>query len=559
MQDTKLNYTLNSYYHHLFRLTRLVSRRTLYAAGFITILLLSVNAFPANQSNIKISISTVNNSNGSNVFGETSFAYGEKVWVKIDITNNSDQAFNIPRGPGFTRPVLFHDKKEVPYRSEIASQFSQGEGGIVRGLDRVSAGGSISNTIELGEFFDSLETGKYSISVECRFFNRLPVRSNSVEFEVLPRRSDEYVNDSALGKIAQQVDGKVHEIDAACKVQITITDASGASESTAKKIYSKGQKLSLRIETTNVSAQALNLTKGPGFAVPVLLRNKKPVPYRADVNEQFARTGGIRNKVVILKSGESDSELIDLEKFFGALAEGKYQVLVERKTSENRSVLSDTNEFDVVPSNTISAKTVNSQSGTGEAKTVKTSKSQHQDEEKITPNTEFSRAIAIMYPGVNISPLSISSSPPNYIKPNNKEVLCRYWQAQADPDIEVDFEIDETDPENIIDGIGCLLALEGRKDRGAFANMQPYVSQLLPYPSVEVCALYYISFIYKQDYLHAGGTALAGKGNSLNSDESVKIAFKSYSDWYNKLKQVGLEKARAEKLEPLAGSGVRWY
>jgi hypothetical protein len=141
-----------------------------------------------------------------------------------------------------------------------------------------------------------------------------------------------------------------------------------------------------------------------------------------------------------------------------------------------------------------------------------------------------------------------------------KADVCKYWQSQVDPEIDVDFEIDETDPKNIITGIDCLLRLEGKKKEGLFSGAtKDNVSQIFPTASVEICALYYASYLFNQDWKHANAIALVGKDGSINSDESVKKAFESYKLWLKKLKKVGLQKAREMKLDPLENSGIRWY
>lgn len=141
-----------------------------------------------------------------------------------------------------------------------------------------------------------------------------------------------------------------------------------------------------------------------------------------------------------------------------------------------------------------------------------------------------------------------------------KADTCKYWQSQVDTETDVDIEVDETNPKNVIAGIDCLLKLEGNKKEGLFSGAtRDNVSQTFPAASVEICALYYASYLFKQDWKHANAIALVGKDGSINSDESVKKAFKSYKLWLKKLRQVGLQKAREKKLDPLANSGVRWY
>lgn len=138
--------------------------------------------------------------------------------------------------------------------------------------------------------------------------------------------------------------------------------------------------------------------------------------------------------------------------------------------------------------------------------------------------------------------------------------VCKYWQAEVDPDIEVEFEIDETKSKNIMKGIECLLSLEGNKQEGLFGGAtNESVSQIFPKSTIEICALYYISYLFYQDWNHASAVALVGSDGSLNSDETVKRAFERYRLWFTKIKKVGLQKARSQRIDPLEGSGMRWY
>jgi hypothetical protein len=139
--------------------------------------------------------------------------------------------------------------------------------------------------------------------------------------------------------------------------------------------------------------------------------------------------------------------------------------------------------------------------------------------------------------------------------------ICEYWQSKVDiekPDF--NFEIDETNPENAMRGIDCLLKLEGNKKEGLFSGAtSDSVSQTFPPSSVEICALYYVSYLFYQDWKHADAIALVGRDSSINSDESVKKAFENYKFWLKKIKKTGLQKAREINLDPLSNSGIRWY
>jgi hypothetical protein len=138
--------------------------------------------------------------------------------------------------------------------------------------------------------------------------------------------------------------------------------------------------------------------------------------------------------------------------------------------------------------------------------------------------------------------------------------VCRYWLGEVDTETDVSYEIDESKPKNVMKGIECLLKLQGRRQEGLFSGATTdNVSQIFPPSSIEVCALYYVSYLFYGDWKHANAVALVGEDGSINSNESVKIAYESYRRWHKTLKKVGLQKARDMKLDPLSGSGVRWY
>ena len=128
--------------------------------------------------------------------------------------------------------------------------------------------------------------------------------------------------------------------------------------------------------------------------------------------------------------------------------------------------------------------------------------------------------------------------------------------------------IDETIPSNVVAGIECLLKLEGRKKIGVRSGAKPEISQRVPEASVEINALYTISELFYHNDDFADAIALVsvpierhGEYHEyvFNSKKYIKRAFASYRRWFEKVKEIGLEEARKQKLDPLAGSGVTWY
>ena len=141
---------------------------------------------------------------------------------------------------------------------------------------------------------------------------------------------------------------------------------------------------------------------------------------------------------------------------------------------------------------------------------------------------------------------------------------CDYWfewagvKSVSPPKSEPDTK----DPAVVLSGIRCLLTVEGDKSHGPFMGATHFgVSAILPETTVEICALYKISHLFTGTYKHADGVALRYTDSrpEKNTDAQVKVAFESYRKWFQKVEEIGIEKARELKLDPLNGSGVRWY
>lgn len=144
--------------------------------------------------------------------------------------------------------------------------------------------------------------------------------------------------------------------------------------------------------------------------------------------------------------------------------------------------------------------------------------------------------------------------------PEAKAEVCKYWLSEVDANTEVSFEIDKDNSNNILKGINCLLKLQGNRADGLFSGAtNNRVSQIFPKASIEVCALYYISYLFYGDWEHANAIALVGEDKKPNSPKTVKTAFASYRKWFKTVQKIGLEEARKQKLDPLADSGVSWY
>lgn len=148
----------------------------------------------------------------------------------------------------------------------------------------------------------------------------------------------------------------------------------------------------------------------------------------------------------------------------------------------------------------------------------------------------------------------------SFAQKNN--LTCADWQSRVDfnkPLVLVNPE--NKSQEEIFLAVKCLLQLEGKKEESNVAGASDArVSNFFGATSVEVAALYYVSYLYYQKWNHASAPFLVNQRESkLNSDKAVSKAYKAYKKWFEKVREIGLEEARKRKLDPLLGSGVRWY
>lgn len=146
--------------------------------------------------------------------------------------------------------------------------------------------------------------------------------------------------------------------------------------------------------------------------------------------------------------------------------------------------------------------------------------------------------------------------------PSKQSARCQYWQSKVDETLASPLEqaIDERDPQNILEAVGCLLQMEGNKHPARFSGAtQLYVSELFEPATSEIGALYYISYLYTQKWSHADAIALQGDDGAINSPQDIEIAYQSYRRWFEQVKAVGIVKARQMNLQPLKDTNVEWY
>ena len=152
-------------------------------------------------------------------------------------------------------------------------------------------------------------------------------------------------------------------------------------------------------------------------------------------------------------------------------------------------------------------------------------------------------------------------------KPDNAMNKCYRWRTQVDPmfqRIMIDKET-LTDRE-IEEGIGCLLEMKGLRNKARFygdTRNNYNKSEGYRHPekpaSVEIAALYYISYLFYSNWEHASSITLYDESTGeTNTEKIVERAFESYQKWYKEMLVIGIKAARKKKLDPLEGSGINW-
>jgi hypothetical protein len=119
-----------------------------------------------------------------------------------------------------------------------------------------------------------------------------------------------------------------------------------------------------------------------------------------------------------------------------------------------------------------------------------------------------------------------------------------------------------------MEAIECLLGEENDLRQAAFGgSVRLEVSQTFAVPTANLAALYAISYIYSGHYDHAAAVALRGddasytdsNGNYVTKASAVHKAYTAYRAWFGKVRQMGLASAQESGLQPLEGTGLRWY
>jgi hypothetical protein len=146
-----------------------------------------------------------------------------------------------------------------------------------------------------------------------------------------------------------------------------------------------------------------------------------------------------------------------------------------------------------------------------------------------------------------------------------EKIRYQYWRSKIEKDVKTPAglsNIDESNPQAILDGIEYLLRMENNKHLGINSGvLRPETSQLFEPATANVNALYYISYLFHQkwNWGYVGAMALQDEKGKVNTPQAIKDAYTSYRKWFARIKEIGLDAARKAKLDPLASSKVSWY
>jgi hypothetical protein len=138
------------------------------------------------------------------------------------------------------------------------------------------------------------------------------------------------------------------------------------------------------------------------------------------------------------------------------------------------------------------------------------------------------------------------------------------WHCEIDPSVKCAGtlpRVDELTPEGKVRAISCLLLLEGRQGKAKISGVTSWDhSSVLPHAPVEVAALIYIRYLYLGRWDRCNGIALTEPNGDFNEPSAVERVFASYKKWFEKVKEIGLDEAKARGLDPMDDCpDVYWY
>jgi hypothetical protein len=159
--------------------------------------------------------------------------------------------------------------------------------------------------------------------------------------------------------------------------------------------------------------------------------------------------------------------------------------------------------------------------------------------------------------------VALDKEAPEPVSSEAKENLKLLSNVKADP-----WGIATLSFSEKMEAIECLLGEENDLRLAAFGgSVRLDVSQTFAVPTANLAALYAISYIYSGHYDHAAAVALRGddasytdtNGNYVTKVSAVHKAYVAYRAWFVKVRQMGLVSAQKSGLQPLEGTGLRWY
>jgi hypothetical protein len=159
------------------------------ASLLASVIVLAFSAFPSvHQQDYLLTISVVSMPGEGEPVVRESYKAGEKVQVKITMTNTATETRNVPKGEDYSRPRLSRDGVEVAYRKEVSERIKKQEKlGYTRvtGFLFLKPNEPQSDIIDLNYWYEPLKPGHYQLSLQRTFFKQR-AESNAVFFEVLP-------------------------------------------------------------------------------------------------------------------------------------------------------------------------------------------------------------------------------------------------------------------------------------------------------------------------------------------------------------------------------------
>jgi len=164
-------------------------RHTVSVIASIAILALS-GFSTIQQHDYLVEISVVSKPTEGELIKET-YKSGEKVQVKVTMTNVSTKTMNVPKGEDYYRPHLVRDGHPVAYRKEVAARIQKQEKGgssRITGFLFLRPNEPQSDLIDLDYWFKPLRPGRYQLSVRRIFFKQR-ADSKTIFFKVLPVRA----------------------------------------------------------------------------------------------------------------------------------------------------------------------------------------------------------------------------------------------------------------------------------------------------------------------------------------------------------------------------------